>query len=133
MFRLVTIALLVSLGTGSAMAQVGQFSGVVSPFASAQAGTQFGAAPVQFMPAPPAGFAAPTPSFAAPLPNFGVQSAGSSPSRIVTTPHGRNVVVPGGAPGKDSFQDRAERCIQAGTAAGLHANAVGSFTLQCAN
>ena len=111
MFRLAIFALLIS--TGPVLAQVGEFSGVVNPFVSAQPGTQHGVAPVAPMPAPPASL--------------------SDPSRSVITPHGRNVLVPGGLSGQNSFQDRAGRCIQAGTAAGLGSNAIGAFTLQCAN
>jgi hypothetical protein len=50
-------------------------------------------------------------------------------------PHrGRVVPVPPAlVPGQNSYSDRAARCAQAGTAAGIGANHLGAFTTQCAN
>jgi hypothetical protein len=100
--------------TGPALAQVGQFPGVQPSVPSPQLG---GA------PAPPAIAPGPT----------NLPSGFSQPSRVVTTPRGRSVVVPNGPPDRDTFGDRTSRCIEAGTAAGLSPNRVGSFTRQCAN
>jgi hypothetical protein len=115
MLRLILLALVLSAAIRAAVAQ--SFPGVVppppSPFA---APPQLGGAPAapRVVPGPtlPGNFAAPrvvTP--VAPVPNRGP------------------VLVPGGLPGRD---DRIERCIMAGTAAGIGPNAIGPFTAQCA-
>jgi hypothetical protein len=106
-------AIVLMLWAGTAMAQVGQFPGVAPSVPSPQLG---GAPP------PPAVMPGPVlpPSF-------------SAPSRVMTTPRGRTVQVPGGPPDRNNFSDRVERCVQAGTAAGIGANHIGAFTRQCAN
>jgi len=103
---------------GAAMAQVGQFPGVAPPVPSPQAAPpQLGGAP-----APPAIMPGPVlpPGF-------------SAPSRVMTTRRGRTVLVLVGPPDRNSFSDRVERCVHAGTAAGIRPNHIGSFTAQCAN
>jgi hypothetical protein len=117
MLRFVRIALLIGACATPAMAQVGQFPGVAPPVPSPQGSTQLGGAPL-----PPA---------VAPGPNLPSGFSGSS--RIVTTRRGRNVVVPDGPANRNSFSDRVERCVHAGSAAGLSPNANAAFTGQCAN
>jgi hypothetical protein len=114
MRRLILLLALVLGAASGAGAQT--FPGVAPPTPSPFAAPpQLGGAPAapQVVPGPklPGNFAAPrvvTP--VAPVPS-------------------RPVVVPGGLPGRD---DRVERCITAGTAAGIRPNAIGPFTAQCA-
>ncbi|HUI97213.1 MAG TPA: hypothetical protein VLX44_15760 [Xanthobacteraceae bacterium] len=113
--RLLLLALLLGAVIQAAGAQT--FPGVAPPTPSPfTPPPQLGGAPAapQVVPGPalPGNFAAPrivTP--VAPVPNRGP------------------VLVPGGLPGRD---DRVERCIMAGTAAGIGPNAIGPFTAQCA-
>jgi hypothetical protein len=118
MGRLIVIVLALWACAGAAMAQVGQFPGVVPPVPSPQA------APPQLGGAPPPPAIMPGPVLP---PDF------SAPSRVVTTRRGRTVLVPAGPPDRNSFSDRVERCVHAGTAAGIRPNRIGSFTAQCAN
>jgi hypothetical protein len=113
MRRLFAIILMLWTCAGTATAQVGQFPGVLPSVPSPQLG---GAPP------PPAMVPGPAlpPSF-------------SAPSRIVTTRRGRTVQIPEGQPNRNSFSDRVERCVHAGTAAGIGPNRIGGFTAQCAN
>ena len=113
MRRLSAIILMLWACAGTAMAQVGQFPGVLPSVPSPQLG---GAPP------PPAMMPGPAlpPSF-------------SAPSRVMTTPRGRTVQVPGGPPDRNNFSDRVERCVQAGAAAGIRPNHMGAFTGECAN
>jgi hypothetical protein len=103
---------------GAAMAQVGQFPGVAPPVPSPQA------APPQLGGAPPLPALVPGPV---------LPQSFSAPSQVVTTRRGRTVLVPAGPPDRNSFSDRVERCVHAGTAAGVRSNHIGSFTAQCAN
>ena len=103
---------------GAAMAQVGQFPGVAPPVPSPQAAApQLGGAP----------------QLPALVPGPVLPGSFSAPSQVVTTRRGRTVLVPAGPPERNSFSDRVERCVQAGTAAGVRSNHIGSFTAQCAN
>ena len=113
MRRLSAIILMLWTCAGTAMAQVGQFPGVLPSVPSPQLG---GAPP------PPAMMPGPA------LPqNF------SAPSRMVTTRRGRTVQIPAGQPNRNSFSDRVESCAHAGAAAGIGPGRMGSFTAQCAN
>jgi hypothetical protein len=107
--RIVAIALLLS--TGAALAQSGQFPGVApsvpSPYTPPP---QLGGAP-----APPVMLPGPTVS-----PNL--------PSRQVTRPSRAPVEVPGGP---SNFSNKVERCIDAGTAAGVGPGHIGEFTRRC--
>ena len=115
MLRPIVVLLVACLAAGPVLAQTGQFPGVVPPTPSPfTPSPQLGGAP-----APPQVLSAPT------------VSPGLS-SRLVTTPRGRTVTVPSG-PGHESFSDRVEHCVHAGTAAGVRANNIGAFTRQCAN
>jgi hypothetical protein len=60
-------------------------------------------------------------------------SAGITPthSRSFHTRNGHQIVVPSGAPGHNTFQDRVSRCQRAGAAAGLGPSGQGAFTGQC--
>jgi hypothetical protein len=113
MRRVFAIVLTLWAWTGPALAQVGQFPGVIPPVPSPQLG---GAPP------PPAVMPGPVlpPGF-------------SAPSRVMTTRRGRTVLVPAGPPDRNSFSDRVERCVHAGAAAGIGPNHIGGFTAQCAN
>jgi len=51
-------------------------------------------------------------------------------SREVTTRRGRTVQIPAGQPNRNSFSDRVESCVHAGTAAGIGPNRIGGFTAQ---
>ncbi|HEX4552635.1 MAG TPA: hypothetical protein VH249_01510 [Xanthobacteraceae bacterium] len=118
MRRLFAIVVTLWACAGAAMAQVGQFPGVAPPVPSPQATS------------PLLGGAPPPPAFVpAPVlpPSF------STPSQVVTTRRGRTVLVPGGPPDRNSFSDRVERCVHAGTAAGVRSNHIDSFTAECAN
>src|SRR5882672_7555499 len=111
MVRLLAAALALFAATAIASAQVGVFPQVGPPVPSPG-----GAPPVpQPVPVPPM-----PPSFHA-------------PSTSVTVPGLPTVQVPSGPPNRNSFGDRVERCIQAGTAAGIGPNDIGGFTRQCAN
>jgi hypothetical protein len=59
----------------------------------------------------------------------------TSPETPRYVPHrGRVVVVPPAVvPGQNLYSDRVARCAQAGAAAGIGANHLGGFTMQCAN
>jgi hypothetical protein len=113
MRRLFAIVVTLWACAGASMAQVGQFPGVAPSVPSPQLG---GAPP------PPALVPAPV-----------VPRSFSAPSRLVTTRRGRSVLVPAGPPERNSFSDRVESCVHAGTAAGVRSNHIGSFTAQCAN
>jgi hypothetical protein len=113
MRRLFAIVVTLWACAGVAMAQVGQFPGVAPP-----------------VPSPQLGGAPPPPAL---VPGPALPRSFSAPSRLVTTRRGRSVVVPAGPPGRNSFSDRVERCVHAGTAAGVRSNDIGSFTAQCAN
>ena len=113
MRRLFTILLMLCACAGPAMAQVGQFPGVAPP-----------------VPSPLLGGAPPPPAI---MPGPVLPGNFSGPSRIVTTPRGRAVQVPGGPPDRNSFSDRVERCVQAGAAAGISPGRMGAFTGQCVN
>jgi hypothetical protein len=115
MFRPIAIALLLSAGVGPAFAQ---YPGVASPVPSPYA-------------SPPQLGGAPAPPQAMPGPK--VTPYGYAPPRTVRVPNGRAVLVPSGPPSQNSYSDRVERCIAAGTAAGLGPNKVGSFSRYCAN
>ena len=112
MYRFSLVGLAILASTVAAAAQVGQFPQVPPPVPSLGAG------------APPPLLMAPPP---APLPNS------YGPPSTVFVPGHRAVQVPGAPPGRNSFSDRVERCIHAGTAAGIKPNDVGSFSAQCAN
>jgi hypothetical protein len=62
-------------------------------------------------------------------------SAGVRPShygsRIFHTRHVRQIEVPRGKLGHNTFHDRVSRCQQAGAAAGLNASGQSLFTGQC--
>jgi len=105
MLRIITVGLAISAWLSAASAQVGQFPQVPAP-------------------SPPMVQLAPLP---VPPPNVG------APSNLVTVPGLPPVNVPAGPPHRNSFSDRVERCIQAGTAAGIGPNDIGAFTRQCAN
>jgi hypothetical protein len=113
MRRLFAIVLMLGTCAGTAMAQVGQFPGVLPPVPSPQLG------------------GAPPPPALVPAPNL--PQSFSAPSRMVTTRRGRTVLVPAGPPDRQSFSDRVERCVHAGAAAGIRPNRIGGFTAQCAN
>jgi glucose/arabinose dehydrogenase len=119
MLRLVVIALSAGACATAAQAQVGQFPGVAPPVPSPQIG------------APPQLGGAPPPPAVMPGQNLGPNFSG--PSSIVTVPNGPTVLVPAGPPNRNSFSDRVERCVQAGTAVGIGPNDIGAFTRQCAN
>jgi hypothetical protein len=118
MRRLLAIVVTLWACAGAAMAQVGQFPGVAPSVPSPQAAApQLGGAP----------------QLPALVPGPVMPQSFSAPSRLVTTRRGRSVVVPAGPPELNSFSDRVERCVHAGTAAGVRSNHIGSFTAQCAN
>jgi hypothetical protein len=100
------------------MAQVGQFPGVAPPV------------PSPFSAPPQLGGAPPLPAL---VPGPVLRPSFSAPSQVVTTRRGRTVLVPAGPPDRNSFSDRVERCVHAGTAAGVRSNHIGSFTAECAN
>jgi hypothetical protein len=116
MLRTVTLLFFLGASVSPALAQTGQFPGV-APSVPSPGQTQLGGAPL-----PPAVMPGPV------LPNNF-----HAPSRVITTRHGRNVLVPSGPPDRQNFSDRVERCIEAGTAAGVGPNHIGSFTRRCAN
>ena len=116
MLRTVTLLFLLSASVSTALAQTGQFPGV-APSVPSPGQTHLGGAPL-----PPAVMPGPVVS-----PGYG------GTSRVYTTRRGRTVHVPAGPPNQQSFGDRAQRCIEAGTAAGLSPNHVASFTRRCAN
>ena len=120
MIRIATVALLLGVCTSMALAQNGNFPGVAP------------ATPSPFTPPPQLG-GAPAPMQVMPGPVVSPHLPSSSSSRVYTTRRGRNVVVPPGLPGEDSYSDRVSRCVQAGTAAGLGPNQVNSFSRHCAN
>lgn len=96
----------------AALAQTSQFPGVApsvpSPFTPPP---QLGGAP-----APPAVVSSP------------VLPRNVSGPTIVTRPHRTPVLVPGGP---SNFSNRVERCIEAGTAAGVGPGHIGAFTGRC--
>ena len=107
--RLIALAFL--LATSAAVAQTGQFPGVAPPTPSPfTAPPQLGGAP-----APPVMLPGPTVS-----PHL--------PSTLVTRPNRPPVEVPGGP---SNFSNKVERCIEAGTAAGVGPNHIGEFTRRC--
>ena len=111
MLRLVAIALLFS--TVSALAQTTQFPGVAP------------SVPSPFAPPPQLG-GAPAPPVALPVPSVS-PNLRSGPS-LVTRPDRPPVEVPGGP---SNFSNKVERCIEAGTAAGVGPNEIGAFTRRC--
>ncbi len=114
MLRLATLALLLS--TSAALAQTGgQFPGVAP------------AVPSPFTPPPQLG-GAPAPPVALPVPR--VSPNLHSPRALVTRPNRPPVEVPGGP---SNFSNKVERCIEAGTNAGVGPNAIGAFTRRCVN
>jgi hypothetical protein len=106
---------------------------------AAQAQVQLGGAPLPPAMAPgpslPPGYSQPSFSYAQPSysPPTYTQPSDSQPSTVVRTRRGRTVVVPSGQANRNSFSDRVERCVHAGTAAGVGPNGIGAFTGQCAN
>jgi len=129
MFRFAKVPLIVATGALMALAVV-----VPNPA---------GAQPVQqqFTPPPPIMPLHSSPSYgglsspSAGAYGYGDPSAGVRPShygsRIFHTRHGRVVEVPPGRPGHNTFQDRVQRCQQAGAAAGLNSSQQSEFTGQC--
>jgi len=69
-------------------------------------------------PAPPAVMPGPT------------VSPGYAPPSLVPVPNRPPIQVPGGPA---NFSDKVQRCIEAGTAAGLGPNEVAAFSRRCAN
>ena len=113
MLRVAMVALMLSPCAGAALAQNGQFPGVAPSVPS-----PYGPPPLLGgAPAPPAALPVPTVS-----PNL--------PSTLVTRPNGPPVAVPAGP---SNFSNKVERCIEAGTAAGVGPNHIGTFTSRCAN
>jgi hypothetical protein len=113
--RLLVLALFLAAGAPTALAQIGQFPGVISP-----------------APAPPGVVPPPPPVIYSPKLN----SPLATPNVMMPVPpvHARRpVLVPAAPPGRNSFSDRVERCMHAGRAAGIRPNDLGSFTSQCAN
>jgi hypothetical protein len=112
MRQIALVLLLSTCATCTALAQSSQFPGVApsvpSPFTPPP---QLGGAP-----APPAVVTGPM--LPQPL---------SGPT-IVTRPHRTPVLVPGGP---SNFSNRVERCIEAGTAAGVGPGHIGAFTGRC--
>ena len=113
--RLLVLALILAAGAPPALAQTVQFPGVISP-----------------TPAPPGVSALPPPVIYSPRLNGPI----STPNVMLPVPpvHSSGpVIVPAAPPGRNSFSDRVERCVQAGGANGIRPNDLGSFTAQCAN
>ncbi len=70
---------------------------------------------------------APAPPAVMPGPSV---SPGYAPPSQFTFPDRPPIQVPGGP---SNFSDKVQRCIEAGTAAGLGPNEVGEFARRCAN
>jgi hypothetical protein len=113
MLRLAMGALMLSTCAGTALAQNGQFPGVAP------------SVPSPYGPPPQLG-GAPAPPVALPVPTV----SPNLPSTQVTRPNRPPVEVPGGP---SNFSNKVERCIEAGTAAGVGPNHIGTFTSRCAN
>jgi hypothetical protein len=111
--RLIAIALLLSTCAGAALAQNGQFPGVAP------------SVPSPYGPPPLLG-GAPVPPVALPVPTV----SPNLPSTQVTRPNQPPVEVPGGP---SNFSNKVERCIDAGTSAGVGPGHIGEFTRRCAN
>jgi hypothetical protein len=112
MLRLVALVFL--LATSTAFAQTSQFPGVAP------------AVPSPFTPPPQLG-GAPAPPVALAVPRVS-PNLQSSPSQLVTRPHGRPVEVPGGP---SNFSNQVERCLDAAAGAGLGPNQRAAFTRRC--
>src|SRR5499427_6980701 len=118
MLRPVVIMLLLGVATGAAAQN---FPGVAPSVPSPQ------------LNGPPLLGGAPAPPRVMPGPTVSPSYHAPAPAQLYTTRRGRNVLVPSGPPGRQSFGDRVERCSHAAAAAGLGPNHVGSFTRRCAN
>jgi len=100
--------------------------------AATAANAQVGQFPQVPPPVPGPGIAgAPPPLLVAPPPPRLPDSYG--PPTTVLVPGYRPVHVPGAPRNRNSYSDRIERCIHAGTSAGIRPNRMGSFSVQCAN
>jgi hypothetical protein len=107
------VALILLLSTSTAFAQIGQFPGVAPPVPSPYAAPpQLGGAP-----APPTALSVPS------IPS----NLDSGPS-VITRRARHPVLVPGGP---SDFSSRVERCVQAGTEAGVRPGEIGRFTGRC--
>ena len=118
MFHRLIAALLLTAclpAAAPALAQTGQFPGVAPPV------------PSPFTPPPQLG-GAPAPPVALPVPR--VSPNLQSPPSLVTRPNRPPVEVPGGP---SNFSNKVERCIDAGTNAGVGPNGIGAFTRRCVN
>ena len=113
MLRFIAIAMLLSTCATAALAQTGQFPGVAP------------SVPSPFTPPPQLG-GAPAPPVALPVPVV-PPNLPSGPS-LVTRPNRPPVEVPGGP---SNFSNKVERCIEAGTAAGVGPGHIGEFTRRC--
>jgi len=115
MSRLIVLALILAASAPGALAQIGQFPGVVSP-----------------APAPPGVVPPPPPVIYSPKLNSPIATPNVMMPVAPVRSH-RPVLVPALPPGRNSFSDRVGNCMHAGGAAGIRPNDLGSFTAQCAN
>jgi hypothetical protein len=128
MLRITATALAIAL-CSPAMAQVGQFPGVPGPTPAPGAPMVAPLPPSAPLPIPPPNVGAPSNL----MRGTGVPPANvGAPSNLVQVPGFPPVHVPSGRRNRNSFSDRVERCIHAGTAAGIGPNDIGAFSRQCA-